>query len=321
MRKVLLVLGGAVLFASAFLLPLPRPRAGPSDPDGPRAAPAGPAELGRIAGWRGLAPNARDSFRFVVLSDRTGGHVPGQWAEAIADVNRLRPDFVMSIGDFIEGSDDSAEAVEREWREVDALNQRLLAPLFYCPGNHDVGGPVGRRIYTRLHGVRGRTYYSFDCRGCHFVVIDSMLLPLRGERAEARVALTWLADDLASAGRARHVFVFSHYPLYAERSWKDLRPLLDAERTTVFCGHWHALSHTVADGVRFYVLAATAAHRPTDNAREGKFNCFAHVVVSAGQPAVSIIPVGQVKPHDLIPVDVPPSYSATRPAGAPAPAW
>ena len=45
------------------------------------SAPDTPTDLSRIAGWRGAAPNSPDTFRFVILSDRTGGHIPGLWAQ------------------------------------------------------------------------------------------------------------------------------------------------------------------------------------------------------------------------------------------------
>ena len=58
-----------------------------------------PAALSGPAGWRGAHVNSPDAFRFVVLSDRTGGHEPGALARAIVAINRLKPDFVVSIGD------------------------------------------------------------------------------------------------------------------------------------------------------------------------------------------------------------------------------
>ncbi len=47
-----------------------------------------------------------------------------------------------------------------QWDEFDALTRRLDAPFFYCTGNHDVTGDIPRAIYTKRHGVAGRTYYS-----------------------------------------------------------------------------------------------------------------------------------------------------------------
>ena len=62
-----------------------------------------PDQVSRIAGWRGAAPNSSEAFSFVVVSDRTGRPVPGQWAATVRQVNLLKPDFVISVGDLIEG--------------------------------------------------------------------------------------------------------------------------------------------------------------------------------------------------------------------------
>jgi len=238
-----------------------------------------------------VAPDAAGPFSFAILSDRTGGAVPGKWAEAVEHVNRLEPDFVMSVGDFIEGYTSDEADLRRQWEEVDAITRRLKARFFYCPGNHDVDGDEARRVYTELHGLNGRTYYSFDFCGCHFVIVDTGRLPKRCEAELAAPQMAWLAGDLAAARHARRVFVFSHFPLHAEPSWKQLRAMIDPAKTTMFGGHWHALSHTVADGVDSIVLSASAAHRPNANPKEGKFNAVAHVVVRDGEPTITIVPL------------------------------
>lgn len=42
-------------------------------------------------------------FTFAIVSDRTGWHRPGVFESAMARLNWLSPDFVMSVGDLIEG--------------------------------------------------------------------------------------------------------------------------------------------------------------------------------------------------------------------------
>ena len=42
-------------------------------------------------------------FSFGIISDRTGRATPGVFEGAIEKFNRMRPDFVISVGDFIEG--------------------------------------------------------------------------------------------------------------------------------------------------------------------------------------------------------------------------
>ena len=258
-----------------------------------------PAELSRLAGQRGWSPNSGRGVRFVVMSDRTGGHQPGAWAKAIEDVNRLRPDFVICVGDLIEGYTEDPGTLYEQWMEFDAITARLRAPFFYCAGNHDVTGKNPRKIYTSRHGVYGRTYYSFDYRDCHFIVLDSTaivddLSPL----AEAQWA--WLEKDLARAKNASHVFIFEHHPLFATVHWKRLRALLDPTRTTIFSGHQHRLSYDEEDGVPYFVLAATATKVAQPDRQAGRFLSYAYVAVEAGRPSVSILPVGEVLPRDFV---------------------
>ena len=47
--------------------------------------------------------DAADGFRFAIVSDRTGGARPGVFERAIDELNLLRPEFVISVGDLVEG--------------------------------------------------------------------------------------------------------------------------------------------------------------------------------------------------------------------------
>lgn len=261
----------------------------------PRAA----KDLSGMAGWQGAAPNSSDTFRFVVMSDRTGGHEEGAWERAVADVNRLRPDFVVCVGDLVEGYKDDEAVVRGMWDEFDAIAGRLDAPFFYCPGNHDVTTPACRKVYTQRHGVQGRTYYSFNYRGCHFVILDSEAI-VDGKTDIANAEWAWLAKDLAAARNAAHVFVLYHHPLYDRPDWAKLRALLDPGKTTIFNGHYHDLSYDVNDGIPSYILSATGAKFNKVNREAGEFQGFAQVVVDHGRPTVSIIPVGEVLPHNFV---------------------
>ena len=280
-----------------------------------------PRQLSKIAGWKGAAPNSDDAFTFVVMSDRTGGHVPGKWADAVREVNLLKPDFVICVGDLIEGyTDDEAELI-RQWEEFEAITKKLDAPFFYCPGNHDIGwGAIDLKIYLQRYAVDSRSYYSFDYRGCHFVVLDCVTSPPE--------QFDWLAKDLAAAKNADHVFVFYHYPALVHRpedrqehhagypgrgdgvvayhysawdnaSWSALRKLLPAGKTTIFNGHRHYLTYQLADGIPTYLLAPTGGPvGATGNERRefGDFRMFAHVAVDQGKPTIAMVPLHQVMP-------------------------
>ena len=251
-----------------------------------------PDDLARLAGWRGLSPTSADAFRFVIMSDRTGGHAPGKLAQFVEQVNLLKPDFVMSIGDIIEGYKSDEEVLRKQWQEADGHLSKLDAPFFYCAGNHDIMHAAARKVYDQLHLVNGRSYYSFDYRGCHFVVLDSTALIGR-PLALAQAQWAWLAKDLADARRAEGIFIFMHHPVYMDmfgEAWPRLRKLLDPTKTFIFAGHAHNHSYDEEDGVPFLTLPATATNQD---------KCaYAVVTVDRGRPSVALVPLGAVKPQD-----------------------
>ena len=102
--------------------------------------------------------------------------------------------------------------------------QQLGMPIHHAIGNHDVFGVLpksgaattdpayGKKMYEdRL----GRTYYSFDYKGYHFVVLDS-IQPTADRLWEARVdegQLHWLRDDLKRLPQGTPVLGVIHCPL------------------------------------------------------------------------------------------------------------
>ncbi len=251
-----------------------------------------PQQLGKIAGWKGAAVKSGDAFTFAIISDRWGGAIPGEWAAAIRQINLLQPHFVMSIGDLIDGYTEDEAALIRQWEEFDGLARKFDAPFFYCSGNHDVSRPAMLKVYRELHGVNGKTYYSFNYRGCHFVVLNSCTAAQ--SEAFAKEQFAWLANDLAAARSAEHIFVFYHYPLWEYPDlWNRMRAMLPAGKTTIFNGHWHRLFYREIDGFPTYVLASTGDN--ISGIRHlGTFRMFAHVAVDRGKPSVAVLPLHEV---------------------------
>ena len=70
--------------------------------------------------WTSLTPNiGNDQFQFVVISDRTGGHRDKIFSRAVHQVNLLQPEFVVSVGDLIEGYTVKPEVFTAQWEEFD----------------------------------------------------------------------------------------------------------------------------------------------------------------------------------------------------------
>jgi calcineurin-like phosphoesterase family protein len=111
-----------------------------------------------------------DSLRFVVIGDRTGQHRPGIFEKALAQVDRLHPDFVINIGDLIAGNTEDQTQIEAEWKEVNGAIDQLHTPFFYVPGNHDLTNDVQRQIWRAKLGA---DYYHFRYKGALFIILNT----------------------------------------------------------------------------------------------------------------------------------------------------
>ena len=72
------------------------------------------------AAFLALTLNARDEpkndFRFAILGDRTGNAQPQVYGRVWREVDLLHPDFVVSVGDTIQGRDD--ETALDQWKAM-----------------------------------------------------------------------------------------------------------------------------------------------------------------------------------------------------------
>lgn len=59
--------------------------------------------------------NSTENFQFVILADRAGETRRGIFAEAIDKVNLLEPEFVISVGDFVQGYSENEQELSDQW--------------------------------------------------------------------------------------------------------------------------------------------------------------------------------------------------------------
>lgn len=142
--------------------------------------------------------DAKGSFRFAIMSDRTGGARAGVFERAIEDLNLLRPEFVISVGDLVEGYASDAEVLARQWREFDAMIARLDMRFYQVAGNHDLSNDA---MLGNWRKRAGNPYYSFVYKDVLFLVLDtddppassldtlSRLFPEPGRAAEIEALL------------------------------------------------------------------------------------------------------------------------------------
>ena len=167
-------------------------------------------------------------FTFLFLTDT---HLQPELNAAVGchqcfrKARTIKADFVIQGGDHVFDSLgvslDRAKSLFTLYGETE---QVLGLKLHHTLGNHDCFGVYpasGISPSDPLYGKKmfedhfGKTYYSFDHKGVHFIVLDS--IGITDDRAyEGRISapqLEWLASDLRTVGTAAPVIVVTHIPL------------------------------------------------------------------------------------------------------------
>ena len=113
---------------------------------------------------------ADDKFTFAVFSDLTGGERERIFEIAIAQLSLLRPEFVINVGDLIEGSTEDPVEVDSQWDSFDERADKSKAPIFYVGGNHDLTGEFLQSVWDERYGP---SYYHFVYKNTLFLVLDT----------------------------------------------------------------------------------------------------------------------------------------------------
>lgn len=199
--------------------------------------------------------NNPDNFQFAIVADRTGDHRPGVFADAVEKLNLLKPEFVMSIGDLIEGETEDEAELNRQWNEFDAIVNELQMPFFYVPGNHDINNEVmAKKWRKRL----GQSYYHFNYRNVLFLCLNT---EDACEGCISHQQIEYFQKVLKANRNVRWTLVFMHRPLWKKdetlENWQKFESLLADRPYTVFAGHTHTYNKSVRSGRQYYVLAIT----------------------------------------------------------------
>jgi 3',5'-cyclic AMP phosphodiesterase CpdA len=145
--------------------------------------------------------------------------------ECFKKARTIKSDFAIQGGDHV--FDSLAVGRERATSLFDLYGkteQDLGMKLHHIVGNHDCFGvdpKSGIEPTDPLYGKKlfqdrfGKTYYSFDHKGVHFIILDS--IGITADRAyEGRVdatQLSWLAADLKAVPPTTPIIVALHIPL------------------------------------------------------------------------------------------------------------
>ena len=173
-------------------------------------------------------------------------------------------------------------------------------PFYLAAGNHDIWDKQSQQIYEERFG---KTHFSFDYNGSHFIVLCT---DLAGEVDEITGnQLAWFRGDLQANAQTNDVnkptFVLLHKPLWYTKSWiEDIHPLLVEFRVdVVFASHWHRYAKVTRDGIRHIVTGGGGAymHPPIT---KGSFHHYLFVTVSNSEIIVAVIKPGHILSEDFL---------------------
>jgi len=234
------------------------------------------------------ATEPAQGFRIAYVSD---AHLYGrtinerfvrQLLRAVDDVNGLdpQPDFVLFGGDLAQlgAADELALGAQ--------ILKNVKAPVRMMVGEHDWYLDMGEK----WRELFGQPTYSFDHKGVHFVVLNSVIekdfWTERGMTPEQRMHTVagldngiqsrftvgdeqraWLQKDLATVPKTTPLIVFSHSPLYKYyRNWNfwtddadQVQAILKPfNKVTVVHGHTHQLLTNRIGNINFHGMLSTA---------------------------------------------------------------
>ena len=243
-----------------------------------------------------------DKFSFAVFSDLTGDERDRVFEIAVAQLALLRPEFIINVGDLIEGGTDDPAEIDRQWNSFNERAERATAPIFYVGGNHDLNNATLRNAWTARYG---KSYYYFVYRNTLFLILDTEdstparvreMFEARARAIEVLQSEGWEAfinteyftmpehnagsiseeqsryfqNVIAAHPNVRWTFLFMH-----KAPWKgeDLKTFAAIEEAlsdrpyTVFNGHVQAYEYEERLGRDYIRLATTGGFH---NMREGR---------------------------------------------------
>jgi calcineurin-like phosphoesterase family protein len=244
----------------------------------------------------------RYGFTFALFSDLTGGERERVFEIAVAQLNLLRPELIMNVGDLIEGDSDDTAGVAAEWHSFDERADRVRAPLFYVGGNHDLASPMLKAVWDERYG---RRYYHFRYKDVLFLVLDTednspermqeimeareeALRIVAAQGPEAAGATEYSRMPEQTAGNigseqseyflrvleenpdVRWTFLFMHKAPWEredEPNFAAIEQALIARPYTVFHGHVHAYEYLERHGRDYIQLATTGGFQFADRGR------------------------------------------------------
>ena len=246
--------------------------------------------------------NDPGNFQFAIVTDRTGGHRPGVFLDGIKKLNLLQPEFVMSVGDLIEGYTTDVAALDRQWKEFNGFIDSLQVPFFYLPGNHDITNKVMEEKWKELFG---KTYYHFKYKDVLFLCLnseDNYRGSSKGTIGDEQYE--WIKQTLEANQDVRWTLVFLHQPLWAQSAetlrWNDVEQLLAPRKHTVYAGHRHSFVKYDRNNGKYFILATTGGGSALRGPELGEFDHVSWITMTDEGPIMANLQLEGIWSEDMV---------------------
>jgi 3',5'-cyclic AMP phosphodiesterase CpdA len=254
-------------------------------------------------------PRPADDFTFAIISDLTGDEREGIFSVAVEQLKLLRPEFIMSVGDLVEGGTEDTVQLKKEYDYFDERVLKAGAPFFHVGGNHDLTNLTMRKYWEKRYGKR---YYHFLYQNVLFLILDSedfkeeRMMEIytarkraielldsgkteqanqseyfkMKERATGEISDTqseYFEKVIAENPNVRWTFLFLHKPVWQREEPGNLSRIekaLTGKKYTVMNGHFHEYAYTERNGQDYIMLGTTGGGQ-----NPKKENAFDHITL------------------------------------------
>ena len=204
------------------------------------------------------------SYKFIQMSDPQLGFCASRRPEvngieyetinltkAISITNKLKVDFVITTGDFMQ------DRLKSEHADIiKNLYSKLNCPYYFAPGNADLTNTPHFEDIERFKRRFGADYHSFYFLDSQFIILNSCVLSDCSNVPGENVNQIMFLEKRLQAGvknKCKHQMVFMHHPLFGQDPNEvDNHMILPKSQRliildllekynvkAVFTGHWH----------------------------------------------------------------------------------
>ncbi len=238
-------------------------------------------------------------LQFAIIADLWGGRRAGVFEDAVAKLQLLQPQLVLSVGDLVDGKTYDPIEIARQWDEFDAAIKPLTMPFFYVPGNHDIGNTMMENEWKKR---LGSPYYHFVYKNVLFLCINTEDGGRGGIREQQ---INYFKKAIEENSGVRWTFLFMHRPVWQgkgdrQEGYEKIESLLKGRDYTLFSGHHHTYLSLVKNGNKHFVLGSTGGGSDLRGEKFGEFDHLTMVTLTKGAPKIINLKLDGIIKEDIV---------------------